>query len=54
MDNISYANRSKKIFNFCIYYKQLFLPNVYKDGIQSARGDDFYKLRNMNMEDYNL
>jgi glycosyltransferase involved in cell wall biosynthesis len=46
--------RSKKIFNFCIYYKQLFLPNVYKDGIQSARGDDFYKLRNMNMEDYNL
>ena len=46
--------RSKKIFNFCIYYKQLFLPNVYKDGIQSARGDDFYTLRNMNMEDYNL
>ena len=46
--------RSKKIFNFCIYYKQLFLPNVYKDGIQSARCDDFYKLRNMNMEDYNL
>jgi len=46
--------RSKKIFNFCIYYKQLFLPNVYKDGIQSARGDEFYTLRNMNMEDYDL
>jgi glycosyltransferase involved in cell wall biosynthesis len=46
--------RSKKIFNFCIYYKQLFIPNVYKDGIQSARGDDFYKLRNINMKDYNL
>ena len=46
--------RSKKIFNFCIYYKQLFIPNVCKEGIQSARNNDFYTSRNINMEYYNL
>lgn len=47
--------RSKKIFNFCIYYKQLFIPNVCNEGgIQQVRNDVFYESRNINREYYNL
>lgn len=45
---------SKEKFNFYLYYKQLFVPNVCKDGIQPSRGEEFYEKRQIKQSDYNM
>ena len=38
--------------SFYKYYKQLFIPEVRKDGIQNKRNNDFYFDRKINLNDY--
>ena len=38
--------------SFYKYYKQLFIPEVRKDGIQNKRNNDFYINRKINLNDY--
>jgi hypothetical protein len=35
-----------------LYFKQLFIPEVRKDGINGVRTDEFYIQRNINLEEY--
>lgn len=41
-------------FRFFLYFKELFVPDVMKDGIQEQRGINFYIKNEMNLNDYNL
>ena len=35
-----------------LYFKELFIPDVMKDGIQPQRSMEFYKKNNMNLDNY--
>ena len=41
-------------FQFFLYFKELFIPDVMKDGIQSQRGIHFYVKNEMKLNDYNV
>ena len=41
-------------FRFFLYFKELFVPDVMKDGIQEQRGNNFYIKNEMNLNDYHL
>ena len=41
-----------KNLSFYKYYKQLFVPEVRKDGIQNPRNMSFYSQRNINLKEY--
>jgi len=41
-------------FRFFLYFKELFVPDVMKDGIQQQRGNNFYIKNEMNLNDYHL
>lgn len=46
--------RTNHDFKFFIYFKQLFVPDVTKSGIQDIRGNDFYIDRNIDLKQYLL
>ena len=44
--------RENNEFNFYLYFKQLFIPNVLKDGINGCRTNKFYEDRNIILDNY--
>jgi hypothetical protein len=44
--------RKNNEFNFYLYFKQLFIPNVLKDGINGCRTNKFYEDRNIILDNY--
>ena len=48
----NYIRETNKDYSFYIYFKQLFIPNVMKDGINGIRDMTFYKDRNINLMNY--
>jgi len=39
-------------YTFYLYFKQLFIPDVFNDGINGIRTMSFYEERNIKMNDY--
>jgi len=48
----SFNQDQKNNFNFYIYNRHLFIPEVRKEGINSIRNDNFYKDRLINLDNY--
>jgi glycosyltransferase involved in cell wall biosynthesis len=51
---LNFIREYVRLFNFKMYFKQLVVPEVRKDGINGIRDNDFYLHRNVNLRNYNL
>jgi glycosyltransferase involved in cell wall biosynthesis len=49
---LNFLREYKKSFSFYLYFKELFIPDVIKDGINGIRDNSFYKERGINLENY--
>ena len=64
LENIVHLNLSWDLFlnhvrentehTFFLYFKELFIPDVMKDGIQPSRSTEFYKKNDMKLDNYKL
>ena len=50
---LNFIRNTNNDYNFFLYFKELFIPNVIKDGIQIKRNTSFYIQRNINLNNYN-
>ena len=51
---LNFIREYKKDFSFYLYFKELFVPDVMKDGINGIRDKLFYEERDINLENYIL
>ena len=49
---LNFVRETNDNFNYYLYFKQLFIPDVCKDGINGNRDITFYNTRNIVLDDY--
>ena len=49
---LNFIRETKDEFNFYLYFKELFIPNVCKNGINGCRDESFYTKRGINLYNY--
>ena len=49
---LNFIRDTNSDFSFYLYFKELFIPDVCKDGINGVRDMSFYKDRNIQIDNY--
>ena len=49
---LNFIREYKNNFSFYLYFKELFVPDVMKDGINGIRDKSFYEERDINLKNY--